>query len=410
MRVKKVIIALLLLACLLPRFAASASAANTDDIIRQMLLYYAHHQEAAETDVLRLMEQLRTVDEKQAQTMEKIMASWHRACTELEIHPGVLPDGLPQDDSLCIVVMGFQLYPHGEMMPELLGRMEAALASAEKYPDAYILCSGGGNYHITEADRMAGWLKDQGIAKERIIVEKRSYSTEKNAEYSVAMLAESYPQISTLALVSSDYHMRRCHWFFESAIILAGLEQRFTVAGNAVYEAGYIGESGYQVEAEGMGKLLGLRVRGTAPKLSKLTEIQVKGRQEYTAGETWDISVTAVYDCGFSREVTEKAVLSGVDLSVPGSGKLTVTYEENGITAESSLEVTVLAPPTEVTLPPETKPPQPTQAVLPEPDPEAENTDVFPLIPVLVVTVVIAAVGSAVKILRRSKGKYEKGR
>lgn len=410
MRIKKVVPTLLLLACLLLQFAVPASAASADDIIRQMLLYYAHHQESAETDILRLMEELRTVDEKQAETMAKIMASWHRACTDLEIQPGVLPDGLPQDDSLCIVVMGFQLFPHGEMMPELLGRMETALASAEKYPNAYILCSGGGNYWIKEADRMAGWLKDRGIAPERIIVENRSYSTEKNAEYSMAMLAESYPQVTTLALVSSDYHLRRCHWFFESAIILAGLEQRYSVAANAAYEAGYIGESGYHVEAEGMGNLLGIYVRGNSPKLSELTGIQVEGRQEYTAGELWEISVIAHYDSGFSRDVTEKAAVTGMEPSVPGTGELSVSYEENGITMESSLTVTVFAPPTEATLPPETEPTQPTQAEPLEPDPEEKNADDFPTIPLAIGLATIIVLGIVAKRLRRPKGKYEKGR
>lgn len=410
MRVKKVAAVLILSVCLLLRGALPAAAAETDDCIRQMLLYYAHHQEAAETDILRLLAQLRAADEKQADTMETIMASWHRACTELEIHPGVLPDGLPQDESLCIVVMGFQLFSYGEMMPELLGRMEAALASAEKYPNAYILCSGGGSYHITEADRMAGWLEDQGIDPERIIVENRSYSTEKNAEYSVAMLAESYPQIRSLALVSSDYHLRRCHWFFETAILLAGQEAHLTVVSNAAYEAGYIGESGYQVEAEGMGNMLGLRVRGTAPKLSKLTGIQAEGRQEYTAGENWEITVTALYDSGFSRDVTENAVFSGVDLSVPGSGELTVSYGENGIAAESSLAVTVLAPPTETTLPPETEPTRPAPTETAAPEVQENETDGFPVVPVLIGAAVLAAAGTVWKISRRPKGKWEAGR
>lgn len=51
----------------------------------------------------------------------------------------VLPDGLPDTDELCIVVLGFQLNPDGSMRDELINRLNVALRSAEKYPNAYIV-------------------------------------------------------------------------------------------------------------------------------------------------------------------------------------------------------------------------------------------------------------------------------
>lgn len=71
----------------------------------------------------------------------------------------VLPDGLPDTDELCIVVLGFQLNPDGSMRDELINRLNVALRSAEKYPNAYIVCTGGGtasgNASATEAGEMA---------------------------------------------------------------------------------------------------------------------------------------------------------------------------------------------------------------------------------------------------------------
>ena len=60
-------------------------------------------------------------------------------------------------------------------LQELADRLNVALASAEKYPNAYILCTGGGtaskNAKVTEAGQMAQWLTDRGISQERIITE-----------------------------------------------------------------------------------------------------------------------------------------------------------------------------------------------------------------------------------------------
>ena len=54
---------------------------------------------------------------------------------------------------------------------------------------------------------MAEWLADHGVPPERIIVEDRSLTTAQNAIYSFDILEERYPQISQLAIVSSDYHI-----------------------------------------------------------------------------------------------------------------------------------------------------------------------------------------------------------
>ena len=116
------------------------------------------------------------------------MQLWKTVNTGLEIHENILPDGLPETDELCLVVLGFQLNPDGSMRNELTERLKVAKASAEKYPNALIVCTGGGtasrNPDATEAGEMAKWLTANGVDAQRVIVEDQSLTTAQNAFYS----------------------------------------------------------------------------------------------------------------------------------------------------------------------------------------------------------------------------------
>lgn len=165
------------------------------------------------------MERMQQASPGRAALWKAILRSWSRINQQYEIGITQLPEGLPQDNSLCIVVFGYALNSDGTPARELIHRLEVALSAAQQYPNAYILCTGGGtaeNSSATEAGVMADWLVAQGIAPERILQETRSLSTTANAQRSFALL-KNYPQIQSLALVSSDYHIRRCAVVFETA-------------------------------------------------------------------------------------------------------------------------------------------------------------------------------------------------
>ena len=66
------------------------------------------------------------------------------------------------------------------------------------------------------------------------------------------------------------------------------------------------------------------------PALSRLTNIEVDGTFTYGVNTDLVVTVSAVYNNGFTRDVTEKAILTGVDMSQNGEQLLTVTYNENG--------------------------------------------------------------------------------
>lgn len=214
------------------------------EIIEELVVDYGSYGGEADERVQSLLKELRAADADAADRWERIMTLWKSANTELTIHEGVLPDGLPDTDELCIVALGFQLNPDGTMRDELIERLKVVAASAEKYPNALIVCTGGGtaaeNETATEAGKMAEWLLENGVAAERIIVEDRSLTTAQNAVYTYNILAGRCPQVKELAIVSSDYHIATGTLLFEAEAILraptAGAESVHVVS-NAAWKA-----------------------------------------------------------------------------------------------------------------------------------------------------------------------------
>ena len=217
---------------------------DSREIIEELVVDYGSYGREAEGHIKALLKELRSVDADAADRWERIMTVWKSANTDLSIHEGVLPDGLPDTNELCIVVLGFQLQPDGTMRDELIERLKVAKRSAEKYPHALIVCTGGGTASedktATEAGRMAQWLIENGVAPERVIAEDRSLTTAQNAIFTYNILAEKYPQVNTLAIVSSDYHIATGTLLFEAEAILraeqAG-DETMRVVSNAAWRA-----------------------------------------------------------------------------------------------------------------------------------------------------------------------------
>ena len=212
--------------------------------VEELAVYYATYGEEAEEKTAELLERLRGIDGDAAVKWERIMAMWKAANTGLEIHEGILPDGLPETDELCLVVLGFQLNPDGSMKEELEERLKVALACAAKYPKAYVACTGGGtaagDETATEAGKMAEWLIANGLEAERVIVEDRSLTTAQNAMNTLEILERQYPQVRQIAIISSDYHIATGTLLFGAEAALRAGEagqEKITVASNAAWHA-----------------------------------------------------------------------------------------------------------------------------------------------------------------------------
>ena len=150
-----------------------------------------------------------------------------------------LPDGFPEDDSLCLVGLGFQLNPDGTMRDELVERLKVMLSASEKYPNAIIVCTGGGTAAddptATEAGRMAEWLEARGVDPSRLIVEDHSLTTAQNAIYTIDILSDKTPQVRQIAIISSDYHIATGTLLFGAEAILR--DSDIEVVSNAAWHA-----------------------------------------------------------------------------------------------------------------------------------------------------------------------------
>lgn len=217
---------------------------TSQDIIEELAVYYGTYGGEAEQKTEELLKELSAADPAAGAKWEKIMRLWRTVNDGLDIQENILPDGLPDTDELCMIVLGFQLNPDGSMKDELIERLTVAKASAEKYPNALIVCTGGGtaseNPDATEAGEMAEWLIENGVDASRVIVENQSLTTAQNAIYTYRILTEQYPQVKKLAIVSSDYHIATGTLLFEAEAILRAEEpgkEAMTVISNAAWPA-----------------------------------------------------------------------------------------------------------------------------------------------------------------------------
>ena len=225
-------------------FSCGGEKRNSSEIIEEMVIYHGYYGDEAGDKTEKLLKELRSADPEAAAKWESIMELWDNVDDNISISYDVLPDGLPDTDELCMVALGFQLNPDGSMREELKERLKVVKKSAEKYPHTYMVCTGGGtssnNKSVTEAGKMAEWLIAQGIDKNRIIVEDKSMTTAQNAVNSLAVLKEKYPQVSKLAIISSDYHIATGTLLFGAEAVLTAEEagkEAFTVVSNAAYKA-----------------------------------------------------------------------------------------------------------------------------------------------------------------------------
>src|SRR5699024_3360510 len=123
------------------------------------------------------------------------------------------------------VLLGKGLNDDGTMTDELVGRLEAALASLDAYPDSRIVVTGGvPKSGWTEAERMNEWLLDQGVAEDRILVENAATNTQTNALFSLELLYGA-GDVTSYTVISSASHIRRASVDFYAASLALAQER-----------------------------------------------------------------------------------------------------------------------------------------------------------------------------------------
>lgn len=124
-----------------------------------------------------------------------------------------------------IVVLGGSIDPdlsvaHGTgVVRSAPDRIIAAAALAHRYPNARIVFSGGSSNLVSndarEADYAGAIFESLGIAKARLIMDRRSRNTFENAEFSKALAAPKAGE--RWLLVTSAFHMPRSVALFRKA-------------------------------------------------------------------------------------------------------------------------------------------------------------------------------------------------
>ena len=228
----KKILSLLAALCLVLQLPLAARAELTDEeyqLINDMVFSYKLSGDGAKSEIRTMLAELKKSNRSLGSVWEKIMDYWAYSNGDFPLNEGGLPDDLPQDKSLAIVVLGFELKPDGSMSDELIDRCTLALRCAEQYPEAYIIVTGGGtarnNYEVTEADSMAEWLSENGVSEERIIIENKSLTTAENAMLTYDIINTQYPEIESIAIVTSDYHVPLGCMLFTEQLLLGAYTQ-----------------------------------------------------------------------------------------------------------------------------------------------------------------------------------------
>ena len=248
MKLRTAILSALVLAALLLSLigcgGGTGDPMRVQKIVEEIAVDYGTYGAEAKDRIGDLLGELSSLDAQAGVRWKNIVDLWTSEDLGRPLNYDVLPDGLPDTDELCIVVLGFQLEPDGSMKQELIERLTVALNSAKKYPSAYVVCTGGGtaaeNEDASEAGEMAKWLEAQGIEKSRIIVEDNSITTAQNAIFTYDILTSLYPSVKKLAIVSSDYHIATGTLLFEAESILRANSpgnEKLEVISNAAWKA-----------------------------------------------------------------------------------------------------------------------------------------------------------------------------
>ena len=230
-RLAIILVICIAVAAVIPAVTGEETQALIQSQIERAVVSYA----AAGTRDEQALSALASLDPSLGEKWTRIMDLWDAPVSVNE----QLPDDLPDDDSLCLAALGFQLNPDGTMREELVERLKVLKAASEQYPNALIVCTGGGTAAedpaATEAGRMAEWLESQGVNPSRIIVEDHSLTTAQNAIYTFDILNEQYPQVRQIAIISSDYHIATGTLLFGAEAILRNSD--IEVVSNAAWQA-----------------------------------------------------------------------------------------------------------------------------------------------------------------------------
>lgn len=283
---------------------------------------------------------------------ENILNFWTWAENEMVENIDAAPDGIANPESHCFIVLGYALNDDGTMRDELVGRLNVALNSLKKYPQARVLVTGGVMKNgWTEGKRMHDWLVENGIDESRIYVESQAPDTAGNATYSFDILYKA-GDVRTVSLISSQYHLRRGSVLYYTESLLKAKEMGVEpIEFLGTMNAGWLREDKtsepLSTKANSMYSICRVPKLST-PDLSNttLTGLDVifpEGNKVVQGSEpNWSIKTLDTKNDNLT--VTEYCTFSGLDTNKIGKQTVTVTYTYKQTTVSAQAEIEVVYP------------------------------------------------------------------
>ena len=126
-------------------------------------------------------------------------------------------DNAPEDDIPFVLVLGAQT--HGDRPSRTLrARLDLAVSYLEAHPAARVIVSGGqgADETQTEASVMEAYLREEGIASERIVQETQARTTRENLIYAKKLAEQAGIATETVLIITSEYHLSRAKFIARS--------------------------------------------------------------------------------------------------------------------------------------------------------------------------------------------------
>lgn len=329
---------------------------NRDDAPEEVKTAVSHlicaYGNADQLGVTKYLDELKTLSPNEWYPVYKeIIDFWNYVENDMTNNIGVAPDGLQDPAHHCFIVLGFALNPDGTMTDELIGRLNVAKASLDKYPEAKVLVTGGVEKNgWTEGQRMHDWLVENGIDESRIYVENKAPDTAGNASYSFDILYHD-GSIKTVSLISSQYHINRGSILYYTESVLKAKElgvPEITFLGNmnaGWYRADKTSEP-LSHKANSMYSICRVPKLETPVLDTDITGLDVIFPEGHTfvQGSPLNLSVKTIDSKFENITVTDYCTITGYDSSKVGKQTITVSFDHNGKTITANADVEVVYP------------------------------------------------------------------
>lgn len=136
-----------------------------------------------------------------------VLVLWFLAETGITTLIGLRNNGCNKQADL-LVVFGNKVNEDGSLSPRLKARLDKCLSCARKNNEALILVSGGiGKEGFAEGDKMAEYLLQSGISKNRLLIDNNGNNTLATLQ-NCQKIADSM-SIGSIEAITQFYHKRR---------------------------------------------------------------------------------------------------------------------------------------------------------------------------------------------------------